>query len=69
MNKIDAVIRNEGLRARMLLQIHDELIFEVDEEMAQEYAVRFIELMEAIMPLRIPLKTSMNIGNHWGELK
>ena len=69
MNKIDAVIRNEGLRVRMLLQIHDELIFEVDEEVAQEYANRFVELMEGIMMLGIPLKTSMNIGNQWGELK
>jgi DNA polymerase I-like protein with 3'-5' exonuclease and polymerase domains len=46
MNKIDTMIRTEGLRARMLLQIHDELIFEVDEDVAEEYAVRFVEAME-----------------------
>ncbi|MFY9143043.1 DNA polymerase I [Sulfuricurvum sp.] len=69
MNKIDAMIRTEGLRAKMLLQIHDELIFEVDEDMAEAYAVRFVEVMEHISQLRIPLKTSMHIGNHWGELK
>lgn len=69
MNKIDTMIRSEGLRARMLLQIHDELIFEVDEDVAEEYAVRFVEVMEHILELRVPLKTSMHIGNHWGELK
>lgn len=69
MNKIDSMIRAEGLRARMLLQIHDELIFEVDEDVAEAYAVRFVEVMEGIMELRIPLRTSMHIGNHWGELK
>jgi len=69
MNKIDSMIRSEGLRGRMLLQIHDELIFEVDEDVAEEYARRFVEVMENIMQLRIPLKTSMHIGNHWGELK
>jgi len=69
MNKIDAMIRTEGLRARMLLQIHDELIFEVDEDVADEYAVRFVDAMEHILELRVPLKTSMHIGNHWGELK
>ncbi|MGA9047095.1 DNA polymerase I [Sulfuricurvum sp.] len=69
MNKIDAMIRTEGLRARMLLQIHDELIFEVDEDVAEEYAVRFVDAMEHILKLRVPLKTSMHIGNHWGELK
>jgi DNA polymerase I len=69
MNKIDAMIRSEGLRARMLLQIHDELIFEVDEDVSEVYAARFVEAMESILELRVPLKTSMHIGNHWGELK
>jgi DNA polymerase-1 len=69
MNKIDTMIRSEGLRARMLLQIHDELIFEVDEDVAEVYAARFVEVMESILELRVPLKTSMHIGNHWGELK
>lgn len=69
MNKIDAMIRAENLRAKMLLQIHDELIFEVDDDVADEYAHRFVTVMEEVMQLRIPLKTSMHIGNHWGELK
>ncbi|MDD2267495.1 DNA polymerase I [Sulfuricurvum sp.] len=69
MNKIDAMIRTEGMRAKMLLQIHDELIFEVDEDVAEIYASRFVEVMEHILELRVPLKTSMHIGNHWGELK
>jgi len=69
MNAIDKRIREEGLRARMLLQIHDELIFEADEDVAQTLAVEFVEMMEEIMQLRIPLKTSMHVGNHWGELK
>ncbi|MDO9208241.1 MAG: DNA polymerase, partial [Sulfuricurvum sp.] len=69
MNKINRMIHTEGLRAKMLLQIHDELIFEVDEDKAEEYAVRFVDAMEHILELKIPLKTSMHIGNHWGELK
>ena len=69
MNAIDKRIREEGLRARMLLQIHDELIFEVDEDVAQTLAVEFVEMMETIIQLKIPLKTSMHIGTHWGELK
>lgn len=69
MNRIDAMIREESLRARMLLQIHDELIFEADEDVAHTYAHRFVDVMESAMMLRIPLKTSMNIGKHWGELK
>lgn len=69
MNAIDEMIRAENLRATMLLQIHDELIFEVDEEVAEELAERFVGVMESVMELQVPLKTSMNIGNHWGELK
>jgi DNA polymerase-1 len=69
MNAIDTMIRTENLRAKMLLQIHDELIFEVDADVAEEYARRFVGVMENVMKLRIPLKTSMHIGNHWGELK
>lgn len=69
MNRIDAMIREENLGVRMLLQIHDELIFEADEALAETYARRFVGVMESAMTLKIPLKTSMNIGKHWGELK
>ena len=69
MNKIHQVIQEENLEAVMLLQIHDELIFEVDAEKAQALGERFRELMQTIMPLNIPLKASLNIGDNWGELK
>ena len=69
MNRIDAVIAEEGLAATMLLQIHDELIFEADAAQAQALGERFQTIMEEIHPLNIPLKASLNIGAHWGELK
>ena len=69
MNKIHKVIKEEKLEARMLLQIHDELIFEVDADKAESLGTRFKEIMESIMELNIPLKASMNIGDNWGELK
>lgn len=69
MNEIHKVIKDESLDAKMLLQIHDELIFEVQESQAEVLGARFREIMENIMELRIPLKASLNIGNHWGELK
>ncbi|WP_457744873.1 DNA polymerase I [Sulfurimonas sp.] len=69
MNKIDTLLKNEKLEAKMLLQIHDELIFEVDEKMAESFAQRFQEIMENIMQLHIPLKVSVNIGDNWSELK
>ena len=69
MNKIHKVINDERLNAKMLLQIHDELIFEVNADEAEALGNRFREIMESIMELNIPLKASMNIGDNWGELK
>ena len=58
-----------GDDASLLLQIHDELIFEVKKEIADEFAHKAKELMEGIYDLNIPLKTSVAIGEHWGALK
>jgi len=69
MNRIAHVIKSEGLAATMLLQIHDELIFEADAAHAEELGRRFQAIMEEIHPLHIPLRASLNIGEHWGELK
>ena len=69
MNKIHKTIVDEKLNAKMLLQIHDELIFEVNADEAQTLGDRFRAIMEEIMELNVPLKASLNIGSHWGELK
>lgn len=69
MNKIHKVIKKENLKVKMLLQIHDELIFEVDENEAEELGNKFRDIMQNIMELHIPLKASMNIGDNWSQLK
>ncbi len=69
MNKIDKIIYKENLEAKMLLQIHDELIFEVDADKAQDYAQRFGTIMQDIYPLHVRLDTSVNIAKRWSELK
>ena len=69
MNKIHQVIIDENLNAKMLLQIHDELIFEVREDEAEMLGNKFRDIMDTIMKLNIPLKASLNIGDNWGELK
>lgn len=55
--------------AKLLLQIHDELIFEVKSQNADEFAKYAKDIMENIYRLKIPLKTSVSIGDNWGELK
>ncbi|MDA7816588.1 DNA polymerase I [Sulfurimonas sp.] len=69
MNKIHKVIEDERLNAKMMLQIHDELIFEVNADEAEVLGEKFKTIMEDIMELNIPLKASMNIGDRWSELK
>ena len=58
-----------GLRAKMLLQVHDELVLEVPQE-EQDEAVRVVrQVMENAYPLSIPLATEARWGQNWGELR
>lgn len=68
MLRISQELRDGGYRARLLLQVHDELIFEVpDDEVA---AVRTLvqEAMEQAVELSVPLRVNVEIGESWGEL-
>jgi len=67
MLKIDGALLDEG--AHLLLQIHDELIFEVEAERAETFAKEAKNTMESIYALHVPLKTSVAIGKNWGALK
>jgi len=69
MLDLHSMIEEEGLKAKMLLQIHDELIFEVDEKEAESLARRFGYTMENIYPLETALKCSVAIGESWDLLK
>jgi DNA polymerase-1 len=53
----------------MLLQIHDELIFEIKEEQIDKYKDEILKVMEEIYTLEVPLKAGVCIGNNWSELK
>lgn len=55
-------------KAHLLLQIHDELIFEVDENVAGEFAEALKTVMEGAYTLKVPLLVSVEIGNTWGEI-
>ena len=68
MISIDRRIREEKLDLRMLLQIHDELIFEAPEHKTEEYGRLIRSEMESAVQLSIPLKVSVEVGDSWGEL-
>ncbi len=69
MLQIYDLIKEESLDAAIELQIHDELILEIEESVAKELAERFASVMESVVELEVPLKTSINIGYRWSDLK
>ncbi|MDO8281727.1 MAG: DNA polymerase I [Thermodesulfovibrionia bacterium] len=60
-------IINEKLRMKMLLQVHDELLFEVPEDEAQKAEALVREEMENVIKLHVPLKVDIGIGKNWAE--
>jgi len=68
MIRIDRLIEGGELPAKMLLQIHDELIFEIEEEACEEAAATIKDEMENVLSLRLPLEVKITIGRDWGEI-
>lgn len=58
--------RNE---ARMILQVHDELVLEVKKKLADEVSKIVKDAMENVAKLRVPIEVHIDIGTKWGELK
>ncbi len=69
MVRVDEALKSMGLRARLILQVHDELIVEAPEDEAE--AVRRIlkETMEGVMELDVPLTAEVSTGRSWFDCK
>ncbi len=68
MLRIAERFKKENLTARLLLQVHDELIFEVPPEELDAVKELVQREMEQVYPLRVPLRVSIETGSSWGEL-
>nr|WP_319474281.1 DNA polymerase I [uncultured Sphaerochaeta sp.] len=68
MLRVSASIKEKGLKATLLLQIHDELVFEVPEDEVEETKRVVREALEGAVKLSIPLKTSIEVGDNWGDI-
>ena len=62
-------IQRDALPARMLLQVHDELVLEAPLDQAERIGAVVKEEMEAAMPLRVPVKVEVGTGKNWDEAK
>ena len=69
MIKMPAALQAHGLQARMLLQIHDELVFEAPAEEIPQLAQVVPEVMDSAMQLAVPLKVEKKAGATWYDLK
>jgi DNA polymerase-1 len=65
----DALPTLAGGRTRMILTVHDELLFEAPQELAEESAAALREIMQNAVPLRVPLTVDVGIGENWKEAK
>ncbi|UIZ57032.1 DNA polymerase I [Acinetobacter sp. SCLZS86] len=54
-------------QAKMLLQVHDELVFEVDADVADELAPKLAEVMQSVVEISVPLVVEVGKGNNWDE--
>jgi len=57
------------LKSKMLLQVHDELIFEVPQEELEEMKTLVPQIMSTALKLSVPLKVDIKTGNNWGEME
>ncbi len=54
-------------QAKMLLQVHDELVFEVDESIADELALKLADVMQSVLQISVPLLVEVGKGRNWDE--
>jgi DNA polymerase-1 len=67
MKEVDRQLRQRGLHARMLLQIHDELLFEVPSSEIETLSALVKEAMEKVETLAVPLVVNVSVGKNWQE--
>lgn len=67
MIKIHNWLKEEKTKSRMLLQVHDELIFEIHESEMDTVPSKIVDLMENAFPMDVPLKVESGIGENWLE--
>jgi DNA polymerase I len=67
MIRIDDDLRKKGLKSRMLLQVHDELVFEIAKGELEELKSLITDRMQNAMTLTVPVKVEIGLGKNWLE--
>ena len=69
MVRVDEALRREGLKSRLILQVHDELLLECPPEEEDRAAALLQEAMEQVITLKVPLVAEVHRGKNWFEAK
>ena len=69
MVSIDREMQERRMRSRMILQVHDELIFETPRDEIDDLKAMVLELMPAALEMAVPLKVELKAGHNWGDLE
>ena len=69
MIRIDEELRSRKLKSRMLLQVHDELLFEVPHAELEEMRDLVQEKMQDVYPLKVPLVVEIGVGPNWRDVE
>ena len=67
MLSVDDWLQTDGADARMIMQVHDELVLEVQSNIAEEVAAHVAQLMSEAASLQVPLKVATGIGSNWDK--
>ena len=67
MLKVDEWLREGNIDARLIMQVHDELVLEVAEDSAEDCAREVAKIMEAAAQLDVLLKVEWGLGSNWDE--
>ena len=69
MLAVDEKLDSQGLEARLLLQVHDELVLEVPCQQVEATASLIKETMESVVQLSVPLQVDVKVGANWRDTK
>ncbi|GFF08316.1 hypothetical protein SM139_3383 [Stenotrophomonas maltophilia] len=67
MVDVDQWLRDSSAPARMILQVHDELVFETESSFVEDLRLQVVERMSQAAKLRVPLVVDTGVGNNWDE--
>jgi DNA polymerase-1 len=68
MLAVDKALTEGGFSAKLLLQVHDELLLEVPPSEVEAIQALLRREMEAVLKLNVPLRVGIEVGANWGEL-